>query len=244
MKYQIVSLVVLLVVAVPFDPVFAQQKNRRLNCPIIKVECPDSVDQHTMMLCSVTVSGVDDSPGISYRWTASKGEIKEGKNSASVTIDATGAFPATVTATVEVFGLNKSCANRASSQSVLVISDVGPKLLTEYGDITFEHSTGYLDLLAQRLRDDPGSRPYIIAYAGRQAYVNEASDRAEQAKRYLIDKHGIEVDRIVTVDGGFRELRSVELWIEPFGSIASPFASPTLRPEEVQLLKGKRPSEQ
>jgi hypothetical protein len=63
------------------------------------------VDQHTMMLCSVTVSGLDDSSGTSYRWTASKGVIKEGKNSASVTIDATGAFPANITATVEVFGV-------------------------------------------------------------------------------------------------------------------------------------------
>jgi hypothetical protein len=32
-----------------------------------------------------------------------------------------------------------------------------------------------------------------------QGYVNEANDRAEQVKRYLINKHGIEVDRIAAL---------------------------------------------
>ena len=53
--------------------------------------------------------------------------------------------------------------------------------------------------------------PWIIAYAGRVAYENEAMERAEQAKRYLVEKHGIEPGRVVVLDGGFREVRTVEL---------------------------------
>jgi hypothetical protein len=168
--------------------------------------------------------------------------IKEGKNAASVVIDATDAFPATIVATVEVRSLRKnSCPHRASASTVLVISDRGSLMLSAYGEIPFEQGSEYLDMLAQRLRDEPGSRPYIIAYAGRQSYVNEASERAEQAKRYLVEKHGIEADRVVMIDGGYREVRSIELWVEPLGAISSPRATPTLRPAEVQVLKGKKP---
>ncbi len=77
-------------------------------------------------------------------------------------------------------------------------------LIEEYGDITFEVEQNYLDLLAQRLRDEPAARPWIIAFAGRVAYEKEALERANQAKQYLVEKHGIEALRIVVVDGGFR----------------------------------------
>ena len=123
---------------------------------------------------------------------------------------------------------------------MLHVKEYSSTVIAEYGDVRFEVERTYLDLLAQRLRDEPGSRPHIIAYAGRYAYENEATERAIQAKRYLVEKHGIESERIVTVDGGFREVRSVELWIEEMGALNSPLATPTLKRDEVQILKGKR----
>jgi len=65
-------------------------------------------------------------------------------------------------------------------------------------------------------------------------------ERAEQAKRYLVEKHGIEPLRVVVVDGGFREVRSVELWLEESGALNEPLATPTLRRTEAQIRKGKR----
>ena len=94
-------------------------------------------------------------------------------------------------------------------------------------------------MLVKRLRREPGSRPYIIAYAGRYAYENEATGRAQRAKEYLVQKHRIESERIVMMDGGFRETRSVELWIEESGAMNSPLATPTLKPEEIQIVKRK-----
>jgi hypothetical protein len=113
-------------------------------------------------------------------------------------------------------------------------------MIKEYGDITFEAERPKLDVLARLLTKKPGSRPYIIAYAGHQAYEGEANERAERAKKYLVEKHRIEAERIVTIDGGFREVRSVELWIEELGALNEPFATPTLKREEVQILKGRR----
>jgi hypothetical protein len=112
--------------------------------------------------------------------------------------------------------------------------------IEEYGDVVLEVEQNYLDLLAQRLRDDPGAMPWVIAYAGRAAYENEAIERAEQAKRYLVEKHGIEPRRVVVVDGGFREVRTVELWLAEQGALNDPFATPTLKRDHVQIQKGKR----
>jgi hypothetical protein len=218
-----------------------QNRSRRPACPSISVKCPEGVEQGTMIVCSALISGLRDLSGLKFRWTVSTGVIKKGKNSNSVVIDPTESFPHTLLATVEVNGLPlRSCPNTASSYSNVYVRETSSKMIEEYGDITFDVEQNYLDLLAQRLRDEPGTQPWIIAYAGRVAYENEAMERALKAKQYLIDKHGIEPLRIVVVDGGFREVRSVELWLEEPGALNEPLATPTLKREEVQIQKAKR----
>lgn len=210
------------------------------SCPTISVKCPEEVEQGSMMVCSAFVSGFDDLSGLKFRWTVSTGVIKKGKNSNSVVIDPTEGFPGTLSATVEVDGLpSRSCPKTASSSSGLYVREYSSTMIVEYGDITFDVEQNYLDLLAQRLRDEPGTRPWIIAYAGRVAYEKEALERADHAKQYLVEKHGIEPLRIVVVDGGFREVRSVELWLEESGALNDPLATPTLKREEVQIQKRK-----
>lgn len=193
------------------------------------------------MICSAVISGLQDVSGLKFRWTVSAGVIKKGKNSNSVVIDPTEGFPGTLSATVEVNGLPlRLCPKTASSYSRLYVKDTSSRKIEEYGDIAFEVERNYLDRLVKSLQDEPGSKPWIIVYAGRVAYENEAMERALQAKQYLVEKHGIEPLRIVVVDGGFREVRSVELWLEESGALNEPLATPTLKREEVQIQKGKR----
>lgn len=236
MKY----LISLLLVLQP-NWVVIQNRPRLPACPTIKVECPEEVEQGSMMVCSASISGLHDLSGLRFRWTVSTGVIKKGKNSNSVVIDPTEGYPGTLSATVEVDGLAlRSCPNTASSYSKLYVREYSSTKIEEYGDITFEVERNYLEVLAQRLVDDPGARPWIIAYAGRVAYENEARERADQAKQYLVEKHRIEPERIVVIDGGFREVRSVELWLEEPGALNEPLATPTLKREEVQIQKRKR----
>ena len=218
-----------------------QNRLRGPACPAIRVECPKEVEQGNMMLCSAFISGLDDLSGLKFRWTVSNGAIMKGKESDSVVIDPTEAFPGVLSATVEITGLSsRFCPKTASSASELYVKEFSSTKIEEYGDVSVDVERNYLDVMAQRLRDEPGLRPWIIAYAGRFAYQNEAMERAEQAKRYLVEKHGIEPLRIVVRDGGFREVRSVELWLEESGALNEPLATPTLKQDQVQMQKGKR----
>lgn len=237
MRYLILT--VLFLVLQPASYV-AQNRSRGPACPTISVECPDHVVLRDMMVCSAFISGRDDFSGLKFSWTTSRGVITKGKDSNSIAIDSTGEYPGVLTVTVEVKGLPRSCPKTASSSPMLYPRESSSTKIEEYGDVGFDVEQNYLDLLAQRLRDDPGAMPWIIAYAGRAAYENEAIERAEQAKRYLVEKHGIEPGRVVVLDGGFREVRTVELWLAEQGALNDPFATPTLKRNQVQIQKGKR----
>jgi hypothetical protein len=116
----------------------------------------------------------------------------------------------------------------------------GPSCLINIVNISFEKEKPYLHRLALLLNQQPGSVPYIIVYAGRRAYPNEAAERGEKAKTFLVRNYGIEAERVEVVDGGYREIRSIELWLVPPGAL-SPIPTPTIDAKEVQILKGKRP---
>ncbi len=220
--------------------VSGQELNSRL-CPVIKVRCLDWVEKDGLMPCSVAVTRLDARPLLRFKWTVSRGKIKKGNKAASVIVDTKNEFLGAITATVRVAGLPTGpCPDTGSSTSLIYAKEYSSTMVKEYGDITFEAERPKLDVMARLLTKKPGSRSYIIAYAGRQAYEGEANERAERAKKYLVEKHRIETERIVTVDGGFREVRSVELWIEEMGALNEPLATPTLKREEVQILKGRR----
>lgn len=240
MRYLILTVIGLFLVLQPNWRV-AQNRHRGPACPTISVECPKEIVQGNMMLCSAFISGLEDLSRLKFRWTVSRGVITKGKNLDSVVIDLAETFPGVVSVTVEVNGLpSRSCSKTASSSSMLYVKESSSTKIEEYGDVSFDVERNYLDILAQRLRGEPGSRPWIIAYAGRVAYESEAMERAEQAKRYLVEKHDIEPLRVVLVDGGFREVRSVELWLEELGALNDPLATPTVGRDQVQIKKGKR----
>jgi hypothetical protein len=62
---------------------------------------------------------------------------------------------------------------------------------------------------------DPTAQAYIIAYGGRASRAGDAQKAVDKAKGYLGAKCCMDRNRIVTVDGGLREVLTVELWIVP-----------------------------
>jgi hypothetical protein len=67
----------------------------------------------------------------------------------------------------------------------------------------------------------------------------EAQWRAERAKRYLVRKGGFDPNRIVTIDGGYRETYMIELYLVRIG-LAPPVASPTVNPDDVNIIGRRR----
>jgi hypothetical protein len=111
-----------------------------------------------------------------------------------------------------------------------------PIKFDEYSSTPLRSERKRLEAFGKRLRDLPATQAYIIAYAGRRARIGEARAIAERAKQYLINKSKVDVVRIQTVDGGYKEKWTVELYIIPVG-VVPPSPKPTVVPSEVQVIK-------
>jgi PKD domain len=206
-------------------------------CPTVDVSCPDTGTAGTPVTFTASVSGGDSSVTPTFNWTVSAGTISSGQGTSSITVDTTG-VTGTITATVDVGGFDRSCST-SDSCTVSFPVQAAPRKIDEYGNIRFNDEKARLDNFAIELQNDPTSQGYIIAYGGRRGRAGEAQRRADRAKDYLVNTRGISADRIVTVDGGFREDLTVELWIVPQGATA-PAASPTVDPSEVQTVTPRR----
>jgi outer membrane protein OmpA-like peptidoglycan-associated protein len=106
-----------------------------------------------------------------------------------------------------------------------------------YSDVSPKEEKVRLEYFADQLQQHPPqSKVYIIGYADQCASINEAQTRANQAKNYLVNKLGIEKQRIVTIDGGHRiEVRTELYIIHP--NKPKPLASPNIHPKNVHIIK-------
>ena len=207
-----------------------------LPCPTVTVTCPDTVDEGQPATFTANVTGGDPNVSATYNWSVSAGTITSGQGTPSITVDTTGQGGTAITATVNVGGYPPECTTTASCTTTPTRRAVA-RLFDQYGNIAFNDEKARLDNFAIQLQNEPGSQGYIIAYAGRRARANEAQARADRAKDYLVNTRGVDPGRIVTVDGGYREDLTVELWIVPTGA-TPPSASPTLQQSDVTIITG------
>lgn len=121
----------------------------------------------------------------------------------------------------------------------------------EFGDVPCEDEWARLDGFAVALENDRRAKGYIIFYGGRRhrnpyrrnsrpllPRRGEADARAGRLKPYLVSHRGIASERVVLINGGYREDWTAELWIVPDGA-APPAAVPTVAPEEIKFRKGR-----
>jgi hypothetical protein len=207
-----------------------------LPCPTVTVTCPDTVDVGTPITFTANVTGGDPNVSATYNWSVSAGTITSGQGTPTITVDTTTLGGQTVTATVNVGGYPPEC-NTTASCSTTVRPRIEARLFDQYGNIAFNDEKARLDNYAIQLQNEPGAQGYIIAYGGRRGRANEAQARADRAKDYLVNTRGVDPGRIVTVDGGYREDLTVELWIVPTGA-TPPTASPTLQQSDVTIITG------
>jgi hypothetical protein len=203
-------------------------------CPTVDVSCPtEPVRPGTPITFTASVSGGDSNVTPTFNWTVSAGTISSGQGTSSITVDTSGlANNSSVTATVEVGGYERSCPT-SDSCTTGIIAPVGPRKIDEYGNIRFNDEKARLDNFAIEMQNDPTAQGYLVCYGGRTGRTGEAQRRCDRAKDYLVTTRGIDASRVVTVDGGFREDLTVELWIVPSGATPPP-ASPTVDPSEVR----------
>lgn len=100
-------------------------------------------------------------------------------------------------------------AQQASTSNILK-----PDKYDEWGDVAFNDEKTHLDKIANQAKEWPLSIIHLVIHAGRTACVGEAKARGLRAKNYLVSR-GVEEERIVWVDAGWRKNLSVEVWIWP-----------------------------
>jgi len=187
-----------------------------LVCPTVAVTCTDSVDEGQPITFTANFNQGTPTVSETYNWTVSAGTITSGQGTSSITVDTKGLAGQSVTATVEVGGVDPTC-NRTASCTTPVKPILTGRKVDEYGNIRFNDEKARLDNYAIALQGEPTAQGYIIAYG---TCDEEGQKRAQRAKDYLVNTRGIDAGRIVVVDGGCMPELKVELWIVPQGATA------------------------
>ena len=115
----------------------------------------------------------------------------------------------------------------------------------EYSRISPKTERFRLKNFAIQLQGWKTSKAFIVAHAGRRSCKAEAQARANRVKEYLIQSGGIEASRISTIDAGYQEKWTIELFLAP--REAPPLtlaiikeAHPGLSADQVQVVDCKR----
>jgi hypothetical protein len=114
-------------------------------------------------------------------------------------------------------------------------SPTASRKIDEYGNIRWRDEKVRLGYLVIEVRNNPAALAYLICYGGRRGREGEAQRRCARAAAYLVRAGGLDASRVVTVDGGFREDLTVELWTPAKGS-HPPAVIPTVDPSEVTFV--------
>jgi len=186
-------------------------------CPSVTVSCPSEVEAGQPITFTASVSGETGGATTTFNWSVSAGTISSGQGTSTITVDTTGAGGQSVTATVNIGGLDPTCNATASCTTGVKPPPQPPRKFDEYGNIRFNDEKARLDNYAIQLQNEPGSTGTIIVYG---SCAGEAQQRGDRAKDYLVNTRGIEAGRITVVDGGCRADLTVQLWVVPQGAAA------------------------
>jgi hypothetical protein len=88
-------------------------------CPPVSVACPDTVADGEPVTFTVNVTVGTPEPQLTYTWTVTGGKIVEGQGTHTITVDSEGLQGKTVTATVDVGGMDPACNRTASCSTVI-----------------------------------------------------------------------------------------------------------------------------
>jgi hypothetical protein len=188
---------------------------RNLVCPTVNVTCPPEADPNSSVTVRATFTQGTPTVSETYNWTVSAGTITSGQGTSTITVSTANVAGGTITATVEVGGVDPSCNRTASCSFPIKTPPTPARKFDEYGNIRFNDEKARLDNFAIQLQNEPTSQGYIIGYGSCDA---EGLTRANRAKDYLVNTRGIDGSRLVTTDAGCLPNLQVQLWIVPQGA--------------------------
>jgi hypothetical protein len=112
------------------------------------------------------------------------------------------------------------------------------RLFDQYGNLSCKDEIVRLDNLVSATKDVSDYIIYIFVYAGQDNRQDIAEARLIRIKNYLVNKRGLDINRMRFETGGYREDFTVEVFLLP-SSDTPPTANPTVSPKEVRFREGK-----
>ena len=193
-------------------------------CPYpVNVSAPATVNDGDVITFSADV-GYAGQSGLNYTWTVSPpaARILSGAGTPTITVDSTGLGNRRVTAilVVDDGSGDRNCRQTAQASTGITQPQLleKPRRFDEFPSVAFDDDKARLDNLAIELQNNPGTTGYIISYAGRRSRAGEADRMNARALGYLTGTRGISPERLRTINGGGRDVKSYELWLVPQGA--------------------------
>jgi hypothetical protein len=208
-------------------------------CPYpVNVTAPAQVGDGDIVTFTADV-GYQGQSALNYTWTVSPpaARILSGAGTPTITVDSSGLGNKRVTAILVV---DDGSGDRSCRQTAQAATAVGglpqistPRRFDEFPSVAHDDDKARFDNLAIELQNSPGSTGYVIAYAGRNSRAGEADRMTTRALNYLTTTRGISRERLVVINGGYRDANSFEMWLVPQGA-APPSPTPTVSPDQIR----------
>ena len=195
-------------------------------CPYpVNISAPASVREGDQITFSADV-GYAGPSGLNYTWTISppSARVTQGAGTPTITVDTTGAGNARVTAilVVDDGSGDRNCRQRAQFATDVAALPPPPKpqarSFAEFPSVTFNEDKANFDNFAVALQGDPTAQGYIFVYNGRNSRPARLNALVNRSRDYVVNTRNIDRGRLVVVNGGRREVDTVELWIVPQGA--------------------------
>lgn len=181
---------------------------------------------------SANLSGGDTNVQPMFSWTISAGTLKQGQGTRNIEVDSTGSgSDRFIIADLWVGGFPAEC----SIQGRAGVTVAGPATKRDqFGDLAEDKEKERLANFSGGLSPSH-DMAYIIAYAGRTNVRGYARTGLTRMRAAVIAA-GTPSDKVATMDGGFRETPTYELWAVPVGAIP-PKATPTINAKDIVFPK-------
>lgn len=208
-------------------------------CPYIRIDGVPYVPPPASSLTFGARIQVDTNNKVKPRfvWHVSGGEIVSGQGTERITVSVPEGSKGEVVARVSLEGYSLDCPAQATTATARTTYGVNHVLWDEFGNIGEEYEKAILDNLAIILQGDPRLQVHIVFYGGRFSPPGEALRRADRAKDYLVNTHGMDAQRVISVNGGYRNDVSGEYWLSLLGTEAPP-TRPTI---DEKLVRPRTP---
>ena len=207
-------------------------------CPTYTVSGNKPITMRAEMVGAKELLDEQQLKRIRFNWELSEGRLVSGQGTGRVTVDTSNIAAATVSCIdikLQVQGAPPYMENEKTCKLRVDPKCNEPALFDIYGGTSAKEARQHLDRFAAYLKDaGPDVTTYIMSYAGRSACHYEAEWRADQVRKYLVERGKVPNDHIITVDGGVRENWNVDLFVQGHGT-CGPLPSPTLQRDDARV---------